>query len=64
MRISAIVKEMSIFRKYTEDELLAEFYKLSNSPIELKRKNIGYKCSNAFFQHERMNTPSRKAEYD
>ncbi len=46
------------FRRYTADELLDEYQKLRDYQPEqrLRRKNVGYKCSNAFFQYERMNT--------
>lgn len=49
------------YRKYSVDELLEEYEKLRNYQPDktLRRKNIGYKCSNAFFQYERMNTPSQ-----
>ena len=49
------------FRKYSVDELLEEYQKLRDYKPEktLRRKNIGYKCSNAFFQYERMNTSSQ-----
>lgn len=49
------------YRKYSIDELLEEYEKLRNYQPDktLRRKNIGYKCSNAFFQYERMNTPSQ-----
>lgn len=48
------------YRKYSVDELLEEYEKLRNYQPDktLRRKNIGYKCSNAFFQYERMNTPA------
>jgi hypothetical protein len=43
------------FRNYTSKELLSEFNKLRHQPnLELKRSRVGYKCSNAFFQYERM----------
>jgi len=50
------------YRKYSMDELLEEYEKLRDYQPDktLRRKNIGYKCSNAFFQYERMNTPSGK----
>lgn len=49
------------YRKYSIDELLEEYEKLRDYQPDktLRRKNIGYKCSNAFFQYERMNTPSQ-----
>jgi len=49
------------FRKYSIDELLEEYEKLRNYQPEkkIRRKNIGYKCSNAFFQYERMYTSSQ-----
>ena len=49
------------YRKYSIDELLEEYEKLRNYQPDktLRRKNIGYKCSNAFFQYERMNTSSQ-----
>ena len=45
------------FRKYSIDELLEEYQKLRDYQPEkkIRRRNIGYKCSNAFFQYERMN---------
>ncbi len=46
---------MNIFRKYTDCELIQEYKRLQNYvPKELLRNNIGYKCSNAFFQEERF----------
>lgn len=47
------------FRQYDDAKLLAEFAslkKLENSV--LKKRRTGYRCSNAFFQFERLNTPS------
>jgi len=48
-----------LFREYNDCELLEEFEKLQrykdNKSITLKRCNVGYKCSNAFFQEERFN---------
>jgi len=55
------------FREYLKDELYSEFKKLQDyesqynireDHIILSKKNIGYKCSNVFFQYERMNTPT------
>jgi len=48
------------YRKYSIPELLEEYEKLRNYQPDktLRRKNVGYKCSNAFFQYERMNTPT------
>jgi 16S rRNA G966 N2-methylase RsmD len=51
-------------KEYSDKELLIEFKKLqefseSKLPSKLVNKKIGYKCSNAFFQYERMNTPSQ-----
>jgi hypothetical protein len=46
------------FREYRDDELTEEFLRLRNARLELKRSNVGYKCSNAFFQEERMNSSS------
>jgi ribosomal protein L34/ubiquinone/menaquinone biosynthesis C-methylase UbiE len=48
------------YRKYSDEELFQEYQKLRDYQPErrIRRKNIGYKCSNAFFQYERMNTPS------
>lgn len=48
------------YREYSEDELMDEYEKLIEyQPSKtLQRRNIGYKCSNAFFQYERMNTAS------
>ena len=48
------------YRKYSDEELLDEYQKLRDYQPEkhIRRKNIGYKCSNAFFQYERMNTPA------
>lgn len=50
------------FRKYTMQDLNTEFKKLIDKvqtsvsfPIEYSR--IGYKCTNNFFQYERMLTP-------
>lgn len=53
------------WREYTKQELIEEFNRLVckfnnnkdklENPISLSR--IGYKCTNAFFQYERMNTP-------
>lgn len=50
------------YRKYSVDELLEEYEKLRKYQPDkiIRRKNIGYKCSNAFFQYERMNTASGK----
>jgi hypothetical protein len=49
------------FRRYTAEELSEEFYKLQTyKPTgKLVRRRLGYKCSNAFFQYERMNTPTK-----
>jgi hypothetical protein len=49
------------FRQYTTFELLEEFKKLQEyiPTGKLTRRRLGYKCSNAFFQYERMNTPSK-----
>lgn len=47
-----------IFRKYTKSELLEEFEKLRSNTLTLKRSNVGYKCSNKFFQKERFNCSS------
>lgn len=52
------------WRINSEKELLDEYERLKNkskSPIvfPLHISSIGYKCSNAFFQYERMNTPGR-----
>lgn len=49
------------WREYTDEELLTEYYKLKmniNKKIEFPiiYSRIGYKCSNFFFQFERMNT--------
>jgi len=53
------------FRKHTKEELLQEYEKMKDKltsietitfPIPYSR--IGYKCSNNFFQYERMKTPS------
>lgn len=48
------------YREYSEHDLMDEYEKLIEyEPSKtLRRKNIGYKCSNAFFQYERMNTSS------
>ena len=50
------------YRKYSKQELLEEYEKLRMYYPDntLRRKNTGYKCSNAFFQYERMNTASRR----
>lgn len=53
------------WRKHTKDELINEYEKLKNKlnntdiifPIPYSR--IGYKCSNNFFQYERIKTPSQ-----
>lgn len=47
------------FRIYEPDNLLDEFRKLrvENATVTSRR---GYKCSNAFFQYERMRTPTHK----
>lgn len=42
------------FKIYTAEELLKDFEKLCNN-----KKRAGYACSNAFFQYERLNTPSQ-----
>lgn len=49
------------YRKYSYLELLKEYEKLINYQPDktIRRKNIGYKCSNAFFQYARMNTASQ-----
>lgn len=52
------------FREYDNDALLDEFRKLQNyrpkypEGGKLSKNNVGYKCSNKFFQEERMNTPT------
>jgi hypothetical protein len=48
------------YREYFEYELMEEFEKLSAYRPErkLRKRNLGYKCSNAFFQYERMHTPA------
>lgn len=47
------------FRKYSKKELLHEYERLRNVNVfELKRSTLGYKCSNAFFQKERMQSSS------
>lgn len=52
------------FRIYTDDVLLNDYNRLKNYSKdcckELVKSKIGYKCSNAFFQYERLNTPSQK----
>jgi hypothetical protein len=53
------------WRRYTNEELQTEYKKLldftlkSPDAVELKRSIMGYRCSNYFFQHERMNTSTR-----
>lgn len=43
------------YREYNDADLLEEFFKLRYREYnELKRGRTGYKCSNAFFQRERM----------
>jgi ribosomal protein L34 len=48
------------YRKYSVEELLDEYEKLRNYQPEkkIRRRNVGYKSSNEFFQYERMNTPA------
>ena len=50
------------FREYSDEELLQEFDRMRlykfDSPGSLKRARLGYKCSNAFFQKERMDSSS------
>ena len=50
------------WRKYTEKELIDEFYRLTQkitkpNKFPLPFSTIGFKFTNAFFQYERMNTP-------
>ena len=54
------------WRKYTKLELTNEYnklsYKLNNNEINLSKLNlskVGMKCSNFFFQYERLKTPSQ-----
>ena len=55
------------WRIYSTDILLKEYEKLKKTPIninednqlQLKRNNVGYKCSNYFFQYERCGTNTR-----
>lgn len=54
------------FRKYTKKELILEYEKLKNKLKEqkittsnMKLSKFGLKCSNYFFQYERMKTPSQ-----
>lgn len=54
------------WRKYTKEELLKEYEKLRNKLDNIKvdinhinLSKIGMKCSNYFFQYERMQTPSQ-----
>jgi 16S rRNA G966 N2-methylase RsmD len=53
------------FRKYTKNELLDEYFNLKNKLISHEISNkisysrVGSKCSNKFFQIERMKTPSQ-----
>lgn len=56
------------WRKYTKDELIKDFEKLreklreklkDNPSMVIKRPIVGYKCSNAFFQKERMRVRSQ-----
>jgi 16S rRNA G966 N2-methylase RsmD len=51
------------WRKYNKSELLEEYFKLKKKikNIDKLKKQIfstvGFKCTNSFFQYERMNTP-------
>ena len=51
------------WRKHTNNELLKEYDRVKNKLKKLKinfpllYSKIGFKCSNIFFQYERMNTP-------
>jgi hypothetical protein len=52
------------WRKYTKDKLLNELSRLSRISNKVVKEPLpfsitGYKCSNFFFQFERMNTPGR-----
>lgn len=49
---NVLYKEFERLRKWSEKVQLVN--------DKLKRNNIGYKCSNYFFQHERMNTRTTK----
>lgn len=55
------------YRTYTDQNLLDEFEKLKRwvprgprVPDALSQGRVGYKCSNVFFQYERMNTPAHR----
>lgn len=53
------------YRKYKKDELFAEYEQLINKinkhkiTSDLNYSRVGMKCSNYFFQYERLNTPSQ-----
>lgn len=54
-----------IFRKYSEVELFEEYQKLKQYKPNIhsfKKNKLGYKCSNNFFQYERLNTSSTNKE--
>ena len=46
--------------KYTEEEILKEFNKLSNLKIDIMNQSVcGNKCSNNFFQKYRFETKKK-----
>lgn len=53
------------FRKYTKNDLIKEYNSLKEKLMlekinsQLKYSRIGSKCSNKFFQYERIKTPSQ-----
>lgn len=53
------------WKTFTKNELMDEYYNLidkieiSTPSNNIKLSRVGYKCSNAFFQYERMKTPSQ-----